>query len=827
MRAASAAAVAALLLLLTWLLLRGIEVDTGPFDRALAALDQIELAESALHRDVLSARAGLLRDYDPLVREVQLLGDAIDRLRGSVADARAVDRLEAWLRNQEPRLEAFKSANALVQNSLAQFGQLSARLAGPENGGPAVPSAGALASAMLHLALDTSPEATQAVERGLDAIAAQPLPPGRSGTVAALLAHGRLLHEQLPLADRTLQALLATPSRPEREAVRASVLARQDAAEHAARHYRILLYAASVLLLGCLVDLGLRLRSRALALRGRAAFEHMLADISTRLISTESADVGTQVERALAQIAGQVGADRAYLLLAGPPSRTYAWSAEDTAFPPDWPTRAWPLAARLQPTEEGIIRLFRRDRELAPEIDSDLAAAGTHGWLAALRIGASGEITALLGCDVIGRSRPAPAAGELGPLRLALDAVANVVERADLERERARLEARLQQSRRMEALGTFASGIAHNFNNILGAILGHAEMAEAGTPPGEGPRMASLTEICRAGERGRDLVDQILTFGRGRTLVRRPLEMRALVEEAASLLRVSLPPDVDLVTGTVPDAAVVSGDAAQLQQVILNLCSNAAQAMKNGGTITVGVELLSVALARAFAQGELAPGDYVVVSVADTGQGMDEATAAGIFEPFFTTRAAGHGLGLATVREIVLAHGGAIEVRSEPGAGTRFEVWLPRTGAASIAAPMAVPPDVAFGEGETLLLVDEATDRLSAEEELLAALGYEPVGFAGAGEALAALGAAPDRFDAALLCRSDPALGLAAALRRVAPNLPVVLAATTTDGIDAEALAAAGVAEVVRWPLGGVELAPALRRCLAKPSRPAVRALPL
>lgn len=843
MRAASAATAgtAAALLLLTWLLARGIDVDARPFDRAFAALADIELAEGAMDRDVLSARAGLLRDYDALAREARLMEDAVERLREPVADAAPVDRLAAWLARREPLLEEFKSANAVLQNSLTQFGRLSGRLAAPDAAGSAVPGDGAigsLASAVLRLTLDTSPEAAREVARELDRLAPRVLMADATEPGAALLAHGTLLHELLPTADRALRALLAAPSGPEREAVRASVLARRDAAERTARRYRVLLYAASVLLLGLLVFLGLRLRARALALRRRAAFDRTLADLSTGLIGTAAAEARTQAERALARIAERVGADRAYLVCAGPPRQEYAWSAPGMAFPAGWgPARALALAGRLRPAADGIIRVVRGERGSRRAGGADaLDAAGPRGWLAAVRRDEGGAVAVILGCDIV---RPGAVAevGDLGPLRLALDAVANVVERADLERERSRLEARLERSRRMEALGSFASGIAHNFNNILGAVLGYAEVAEAelasgGRAPAAAAGLAaSLDEIRRAGERARDLVEQILAFGRGRAAARRPVGARALVGEAAALLRATLPAGVRLEVGEVPESVVVLADAAQLQQVVVNLCANAAQAMDGGGTVSVGVEERDLDRARESAHGELGPGRYAVVSVGDTGRGMDDATLGRIFEPFFTTREAGHGLGLATVREVVLGHGGAIEVRSAPGAGTRFEVWLPRAAdAAEVASP-----GLAFGRGETLLLVEGEVDRLAGDEELLAALGYEPVGFAAPGEALDAVRAAPGRFDAAVVCHAEPgpaparaALGFAAELRGAAPGLPVVLAAASTEGIGAGALASRGVAEVVHWPLACDELAPALRRCLAARSgEPGVASQPV
>jgi CheY-like chemotaxis protein len=195
---------------------------------------------------------------------------------------------------------------------------------------------------------------------------------------------------------------------------------------------------------------------------------------------------------------------------------------------------------------------------------------------------------------------------------------------------------------------------------------------------------------------------------------------------------------------------------------------------------------------------------------------MDKATFERIFEPFFTTRLAGSGLGLATAREIVREHGGAINVCSAPGVGSCFEVWLP-----CIAAPTPVKDDqpsvFAFGRGETVLVVDEANERLLADEEMLAALGYEPVGFARAGDALAACRTEQKRFDALIighLAPANSALDLATALHRSVPDLPVLLATASADEIGADALAAAGISEVVHRPLISAEIASALARSL-------------
>jgi CheY-like chemotaxis protein len=206
----------------------------------------------------------------------------------------------------------------------------------------------------------------------------------------------------------------------------------------------------------------------------------------------------------------------------------------------------------------------------------------------------------------------------------------------------------------------------------------------------------------------------------------------------------------------------------------------------------------------------------VRVVVSDTGRGIEETTLEHLFEPFFTTRLAGTGLGLATVREIVREHGGAINVRSQQGVGSRFEVWLPRI-TATASPPRDEAPTFRLGRGETVMVVDDASERLLADEEVLAALGYEPVGFTRADDALAACRANPKRFDALLVGRlasARSALDLTTALHEIVPDVPILLATASADQIGADPLMAAGITEVVHRPLVSDELASALARCL-------------
>jgi CheY-like chemotaxis protein len=205
--------------------------------------------------------------------------------------------------------------------------------------------------------------------------------------------------------------------------------------------------------------------------------------------------------------------------------------------------------------------------------------------------------------------------------------------------------------------------------------------------------------------------------------------------------------------------------------------------------------------------------------VVATSPNMSVATLRRIFEPFFTTRLTGNGLGLATAREIVRDHGGAMNVSSTLAIGSRFETWLPCMDVVA-PTPREEQPTSPFGHGETVLIVENAQDCLLANEEMLAAVGYEPVGFSSADDVLAACRTAPQRFDAAVVGRLAPvisALDLTAALHNIVPDLPILLARTPPDEIRAGKLIAAGVCEVVSWPLAASEIASALARCLASP----------
>jgi PAS domain S-box-containing protein len=379
------------------------------------------------------------------------------------------------------------------------------------------------------------------------------------------------------------------------------------------------------------------------------------------------------------------------------------------------------------------------------------------------------------------------------------------------------LEAQLRQSQKMEAIGTLAGGIAHDFNNILGAILGYGELALQHCAADTELRRY-LDNVMHATERAKLLVERILGFSRSGLGDRVPVNVESVVTETLELLQASLPTSIRLQSRIDAANAAVIGDATYLHQVAMNLCTNAVQAMESGGLLSVVLDRAEVSEPRTLSRGSIARGSYVRLMVSDTGTGIPPAVLDRMFDPFFTTKEVGEGtgLGLSLVHGIVADLGGAIDVTTTAGVGTRFEIWLPVTGQAAIPLVEA-SGTLPRGHGETVMIVDDERPLVDLAEEIIADLGYEPVGFASSSAALAAFRAAPERFDLVLTDESMPELigtELAQAIRRLRPNIPIILMTGYGGTQLANRAAEIGLSDVLRKPLHRRELADSLARVL-------------
>jgi len=370
----------------------------------------------------------------------------------------------------------------------------------------------------------------------------------------------------------------------------------------------------------------------------------------------------------------------------------------------------------------------------------------------------------------------------------------DTTERRRSEALKRALEAQLRETQKLEAIGTLAGGIAHDFNNILGAILGNLALASEAVGPGHAAQ-APLAQIRIAGRRARELVHQILAFSRRQPqeLVAQPL--RPVIDETLALLRSTLPTAVQLDAMLDAEPLWVQADATQVQQVLVNLCTNAWHALHGGrGRIEVGLGA--------------APGQQVRLWVADDGVGMADATRERIFEPFFTTKAVdeGTGLGLSVVHGIVTAHGGTISVESTPGQGSRFTILLPRSPAGpplleSLPEPAAdVPVPARSGGAHRVLYIDDDETMALVGGGLLQRAGHSVEVFQDAGLALAALRERPGAFDLVVTDYNMPRFSgveVAREVARIRPALPVVI----TSGYVSEALRAEAAAAGVRHVL--------------------------
>ena len=392
--------------------------------------------------------------------------------------------------------------------------------------------------------------------------------------------------------------------------------------------------------------------------------------------------------------------------------------------------------------------------------------------------------------------------------------------------ERKQVDARLRQAEKMEAVGRLAGGIAHDFNNILGSVLGFGELLKADCA-GNARAARNLETLLEVGERGKRLVEQISAFSRQEPHDLQPLDPGLTVANAVRLLHPTLPPSVSLETVIPADLPAILGDATQVYRLLANLATNGVQAMgEQGGRLTIVLDQCDITTDDlATSEFELFPRRYVRLLVSDTGRGMDARTVERIFEPFFTTKAPGHGtgLGLSVVHGIVKSHGGAIFVRSEPGQGTTFEVYLPTYDGPRVedATGLAAVPQ---GHGEHILLVDDEAPSAEVGRSLLERLGYRVTAFTDAVAAVTAFRDRPEAYDLVVTDLTMPSLSgleVAREVSRISPGARVLLNTAFSGIVTAETVRTAGACGLVAKPNTLETLARAVHEALEPARSPA------
>lgn len=313
--------------------------------------------------------------------------------------------------------------------------------------------------------------------------------------------------------------------------------------------------------------------------------------------------------------------------------------------------------------------------------------------------------------------------------------------------EQKKLETQLVQAQKMEAIGTLAAGIAHDFNNILTAVIGYAELSIFQLPEGH-KAGENLMKVCKAGLRAKDLVNQILAFSRHSKQERKPIQIAPIVKEPIKLLRASLPSTIEFHQNIKAESVIVEADPTQMQQIVMNLCTNAFHAMsEKGGILEISLSEIELDFRDASQYLDLSPGKYVRLIVTDTGCGMDRELMERIFDPYFTTKekSKGTGLGLSVVHGIVKSQGGDITVYSEPGKGSTFNVYIPVIQKESVEEKDETKP-LPTGH-ERILFIDDELPIVDMVRQMLERLGYEVDARTSSIEALELFKSQPDRFD--------------------------------------------------------------------------------
>ena len=395
--------------------------------------------------------------------------------------------------------------------------------------------------------------------------------------------------------------------------------------------------------------------------------------------------------------------------------------------------------------------------------------------------------------------------------------IQDITDQKRMEEEKNRLEEQLRQAQKMEAIGTLAGGIAHDFNNMLAIIVGNAELAldDAGAT---GPRR-NIENIVEASKRATDLVKQILTFSRKTEKGKNALNLTPLVSETFKLLRASLPSTIDMALELDASYDTVVADPSEIEQVLMNLATNAAYDMREkGGELSVGLSNVTLIRKDKMPQPGMKPGRYVKLTVKDTGRGIGEEVKKRIFEPFYTTKEVGQGtgMGLAVVYGIVKSHGGAIYVDSKPGVGSMFSIFLPCTEAPAEAEEAEAKGDLPTGK-EKILFVDDEASIVETASQTLGRLGYDVTFTMSAPEALRMFHEEPYRFDLVITDQTMPHLtgiDLARKMLRSRKDLPIVLMTGYNEAVSPEKAKSAGVSEFVMKPVVKRELAKTVRRVL-------------
>ncbi|WP_181832517.1 two-component system VirA-like sensor kinase [Bosea caraganae] len=724
----------------------------------MTTLRAIDASHALLQRDVLRARAGLLSSYDPLVASIVALRQATTGLETLIGEAglesegdleKPLRSLKAGIDADEKLIEQFKTTNALFQNSIGVFGQtLTALHASPDDGvRSAISRVGDLGNLMMRFATATDRALEVAIRRDIAQLAVADAASSAPG-LRTLLVHAELVLEFLPAVDAKILAIHASDTLTHAKRLQERYLEMFGDAASRAVWSRLVLGATAIALWLCILLVIFRLRNQTHYLKRRLRLDNAIAAVKNSINGAPLPEFPERMEEALAALARQfeVESSQLAIILAEQAEimeayRSHGGSEDDDAL-------ILEFASSLH--RSGVARMGGRPRFDEGRLAERIRGRRTACAIAGVRL-SGGRVGVLL--VKFDASRPRPCAFATALMQTAVPTLVDLVESNHARREKKVLEQRLEQAQRLEAVGTLAGGIAHEFNNVLGSILGYSEMAlQVLRRPS--PSRRYVEKILASGERAKRIVDQILTLSRKRERTSKPFDMVEAITDIQPILQVTLADKVSLQTTLPNQAATIEGSPIELQQILLNLCKNAVEASARGQVVEIGVRRVRFNGRTILSHGEISWGAFICLSVRDHGIGMQEATLPHIFEPFFTTKSqsGGTGLGLAAVHGLVSGLGGRTNVRSSPGAGTTFEVFLP----ASDKVPLPIrnfynERSTPTGQGQRVAILEGDTFLLRMYEDKVAALGYEPIGCSSLDEILLTAISSEGKPDVAIL----------------------------------------------------------------------------
>jgi signal transduction histidine kinase/ActR/RegA family two-component response regulator len=561
------------------------------------------------------------------------------------------------------------------------------------------------------------------------------------------------------------------------------------------------------------------------ALYQRIRLEQIVNEISINLIGADTDKLDEAINMAIKTIGETTGVDRSYIFLFSEDletmSNTHEWCNKGVDPQID---HLQNLSADIFPwwmswlkRHENIHIPWVKDLPPEANVEKEMLEEQDIQSLIVVPMTYKNRLIGFVGFDSV-KEEKKWTNEDIGLLRVVSNLFAMALERKHGEEERHNLKERLRHSQKMEAIGLLAGGIAHDFNNILGAIIGYTELAIMDIPDGNQAK-ANLAQVLSAAERAKDTIKQILTFSRKSKEEKTLIYLSDVVNEALILLRSTLPATIEIQPGIDKELIPIIANPTQINQLVINLCTNAAYAMREkGGILKVDVKEIDVD-ADGPNPKTLAPGKYQLLSVSDTGHGMPPEIMERIFEPYFTTKKKGEGtgMGLAMVHGIVTGHGGDITVSSQPAAGTTFRVYLPVTGEEAADVPEKPQNQPIQGGNERILFVDDEHTLVEVGEKMLTKLGYHVVTKTNSSEALEMFRSHPDQFDLVITDQTMlhmTGIRLTGEIKAIRPDIPVILCTGFSEDIDEENYKTRGVSGFIMKPLSRKKLAAVIRRVL-------------